>query len=818
MIYLCFALFLSSGHSAENQAVFTVFPSKVLLRDPWDSQKIVVYRSSAGLPSEQMKNVRITFEPANLATSFNDTVRPASDGKGLVIIDLNGWRSTIPLVVEGQNQVTVPDFKDQVEPVITGLGCNSGSCHGALAGKGGFKLSLRAYDPASDHHAMVFQMLGRRIDRDDASQSLLLKKALGEIPHGGGKKLLKDSVEHALFQSWIRNGAPTSKNNLSQYVGLEVLPAAIRLPRNASSEVVVMGKLRDGSSRDVTRLAKFSSANEAVASVNAEGMVTAVGNGETAVSVWFNNMVAVGRIQIPYPKLEQGLNKVAFKPVTWIDSMLLAKWNELNIDPSSGITDDQFLRRLWLDCLGILPSPQVLTEFRADNRPQKRERWIDKALSSGHFVDYWTYKWSDLFLVRSGRLQQSAVWSFHQSIRESVRSNRGWDKVARGILLANGSTLGNGFGNFYVIHRDPAELAESVSVTFLGQSIACAKCHNHPLEKWTQDQYWGFANLFGRIGLKSGDVDGEMLVVPQSLGDVPHLRTGKPVPPAPLDGREIDNDFQADRRGHFVNWLLEDENPYFARTQVNRLWRHFFSRGLVEPDDDLRQTNPSVLDDLLGRLAHQFRKSGYDNKIIIREILRSQAYQLSSVNSRNNETDEWFFSRYYPRRMMAEVLLDAYTDITEVPSIFDGVTPGGGNGTTKYGGYPLGMRAIQLPDVAITSQFLDSFGRPERLQACSCERANDTGVAQVLQMANGKILNEKISHRNNVITKGLDSGVPPENLVKYLFRYALSRDPTKLEMASLSSQLSVAPVDKKKEVLEDFFWAVLSSKEFLLIN
>ena len=402
------------------------------------------------------------------------------------------------------------------------------------------------------------------------------------------------------------------------------------------------------------------------------------------------------------------------------------------------------------------------------------------------------------------------------ALRNAVATNRGWDEVSRDILLARGSTLLRGEGNFFALHRDPSELAETVAVTFLGQSITCARCHNHPLEKWTQDQYWSFANLFGRVGLKSGDNDGEMLVVPQRLGDVPHLRTGKAMPPTPLDGPSMPVTALTDRREHFVRWLLDPANPYFARTQANRIWRHFFGRGLVEPDDDLRVTNPSTHESLLARLATEFQKSGYDNKQLIRLILRSNTYQLSSTTNSNNVSDNLFFSHYQPKRLSAEVLLDAYSQITGIPTLFDSISPGGGNGSTKYAGYPIGTRAIQLPDAAVASPFLDSFGRPERLQACSCERDSDTGVAQILQMSNGGALNEKLRSPKNIIDKWLLSGKSDPEIIDAVFQTTLSRNPSAKEKSRYVDFLSKATIKEKREILEDSLWAILSTREFLL--
>ena len=796
------------------QGGISVHPGRIVLRDPWDSQRLVISGVARAGSAPGGDGLKVSIEPPGLAEMNDGLVIPLRNGKGILRVRSGPLESTVPLEVSGQSDGLVPDFKGHVEPALTGLGCNSGACHGALAGKGGLKLSLRAYDSDADHSALVFQMLGRRIDRHDASRSLMVLKALGDIPHGGGRKLAKNSPEHRMLVDWIAKGAPKSSPAAPPIAGLEIIPPVSRMSVGETNRILVMARLQNGGYRDVSRLAKFASAQESVAGVGADGIVTATGHGEAAISAMFNNMVAVSRTQIPFAVAQGKVEN--FKPNNWIDQALASRWAELNIKASGPISDEEFLRRLWLDCLGTLPTPGQLSEFRADNKPGKRDRWIEKALESPEYVDYWTYKWAELFLVRSGRLQQSAVWAFHDALKKSVRSGQGWDTLSREILLARGSTLRGGLGNFYSLHRDPAELAEAVAVTFLGQSIGCAKCHNHPMEKWTQDQYWSFVNLFGRVGLKSGELDGEMLVAPLAVGDVPHLRTGRAMPPTPLDGPSLSLVETRDRRAHLTGWLLSPDNPFFARAQVNRIWRHFFSRGLVEPDDDLRQTNPSVLEGILTRLAADFRAAGHDNKAVIRAILRSSAYQLSSSPSPNNQGDDQFFSRYLPRRLPAEVLLDAYSQVTGVPTLFDGVTPGGGNGTTKYSGYPLGTRSIQLPDAAVSSPFLDSFGRPERLQACSCERTSETGVSQVLQMANGSALNGKISSSKGTVADMIRNGDSAEKMVVQLFRSALTRDPEPRELASFTARVASLQEQKRREWLEDCFWAVLSSKEFLL--
>src|SRR5262249_55540696 len=500
------------------------------------------------------------------------------------------------------------------------------------------------------------------------------------------------------------------------------------------------------------------------------------------------------------------------------DDHVLRKLESLRIPPSPSATDAEFIRRVYFDAAGILPTPEEVKRFVVDKAADKRAKLIDKLLERPEFVDYWAYKWSDLLLITTRRLPQPAVWSFYQYVRQSVADNKPWDRFAREIVTAKGNTLQNGAANYFVLHKDVTELTEATSVTFLGTSITCCRCHNHPLEKWTQDQYWSLANLFSRVALKNGDRGGEILVQSQPFGDVAHPRRGFAMPPTPLDGKPLAADSPIDRRAYFADWLTSPENPYFAKALVNRVWRNFLGRGLVEAEDDLRATNPPTNQELFDALAKDFIARKYDVKHLIRTVMNSATYQRSSKPLPENAADDRFYSHYLIRRLSAEVILDASSQVTGVPTPFTHVYTGVEGGTAAYNGYPLGTRALQLPDGRVASLFLDSFGRPDRTVACSCERQQDSSVSQALHINNGKTLNDKLRGKNSRLEQWAQAKISDDEAIGRVFWSALSRGPTENERKKFTGLLAEAAADKavtRRDAPEDLFWSVLSGREFL---
>jgi hypothetical protein len=705
-----------------------------------------------------------------------------------------------------------------VIPILTRIGCNSGGCHGALAGKGGLKLSLRGYDPASDHFALTRQALGRRIDRERPEHSLMLLKPTMTLAHGGGQKLEPGDPAYRVLADWIAAGAPGPRRDDPRIQRLEVLPATAVLKPRQTLQLAVRAWYSNGSSRDVTRWGRFQSSEDLVAGVNAEGRVTVTGTGAAAISVGFSNLVATTSITVPLANTIPAEVYARSPRANFIDEHVLTRLQALHIPPSPPCSDAEFIRRVYLDAAGILPTPEEVTRFLDDRSADKRTKLIDALLERPEFVDYWAYRWSDLLLITSRRLPQPAVWAFYQYVRQSVADNNPWDRLAREILTASGNTLENGAANYFVLHKDVTDLTETTAVTFLGMSLTCARCHNHPLEKWTQDQYWSMASLFSRVGLKNGERAGSVLVQAKRDGEIPHPRRGQAMPPTPLDGKPLDPDSTSDRRRYFVDWLTAPDNPFFARALVNRVWRNFLGRGLVEAEDDLRETNPPTNGPLLDALSAHFVKHRYDVKHLIRTILLSATYQRSSKSVPGNESDDRFYSRYLVRRLSAEVLLDACSTVTGVPTPFTHLVSNARDSETPYGGFPLGTRALQLPDAQVASRFLDAFGRPERAQTCSCERSQDSSVGQALHLNNGKTLNDKLRAKNSRLAQWLKDKVSDEEAVRRVYLLALSRAPTETEASRFQQLLAEAARDgeaARREALEDLFWAVLTSKEFL---
>ena len=519
----------------------------------------------------------------------------------------------------------------------------------------------------------------------------------------------------------------------------------------------------NGQSQDVTAWSRFNSTEDLTASVATDGKIKVAGTGEAAITVWYSNQVAAARIAVPQAGADAGVFKHAERH-NFIDALVLDKLQSLGIPPSPLCTDAEFIRRLYLDAAGILPTPPEVHKFLADKRSDKRARLIDALMKRPEFVDYWTYRWSDLLLLSTAKLSQPAMWSFHEFIRESVAQNKPWDQFARELLTARGSTLENGAANYFVLHKDVTELTEATSVTFLGMSITCCRCHNHPLEKWTQDQYWSMSNLFSRVALKNGDRAGEVVVQTLPTGNALHPRRGKAMPPAPLDGVPMSLDSTLDRRAYFADWLTKADNPYFAKALINRVWHNYLGRGLVEPEDDLRQTNPPTNSELFNALAKDFIEHGFDVQNLMREILNSATYQRSATPQAANVKDERFYSHYLVRRLEAEVILDAYSQVTGVPtpfSIFFDARP--------VFSFSKGLRALQLPDVKVASAFLDAFGRPERAQTCSCERQQDATVSQALHVNNGATLNDKLRAKDGLIEKWVKEKIGDEAAVREVF-------------------------------------------------
>jgi hypothetical protein len=807
-------LLLVTGSAAAGE--LRMDPPAITLRPLHASQQVIVSDVTSGRATNDRTGAA-TFTSSNpkVATvSSAGVVTANGDGSATISATVGGQTVTMAVTVSGTYSKAGWDFDRHVIPTLTRNGCNSGACHGALAGKGGFKLSLRGFDPDSDWFAITRQAQARRTDAAAPANSLLLKKATKTQPHGGGTRFADDSRYYAVLKDWIAAGAGGPAKDRGPPPTLAVFPPAMLGTPKQKAKLVAVATYADGHTEDVTAWAKFSSSEETVAGVDEEGTVTVAGSGVAGVSVVFGSSVATATVTVPFPNRVDAAAFASQSDASFIDKHILRTLGELSLPPSPPATDAEFVRRAFLDACGILPTPKERDEYVRDTSPGKKIRLVDSLLARPEYVDYWAYRWSDLFLVSTRDLPQAATWSFYRSIRRAVADNVPWDRFAREVLTASGSTLHAGPANYFTLHKDVAKLAETTSLTFLGTSIGCAKCHNHPLEKWTQDQYWAFANLFSRVTLKNGDLAGEVIVSPSPLGEALHPRRGEPMPPAPLGGTALSLDSPKDRRQHFAEWLTQKDNPFFAKAIVNRVWKAYLGRGLVEAEDDLRATNPASNPALFDALAQDFVKHGYDIKRLMRQILTSDAYGRSSTPLPSNAADDRFYSRYFVRRLPAEVILDAYSAVTGVPTPFVEASAGPSNGFVKKSDYPSGTRAVQLPDTLLVSRFLDQFGRPERQQACACERTADSSVGQALHVSNGQTLNDKLRDEKSVVRAWLAAKATDDELVTKAFTLALGRSPTAAERKKYVATLTV-PNGEKREAVEDVLWALLTGREFL---
>jgi len=806
------------GASVAAAADLQIQPPDIVLTGPHGKQGLLVVSTTAGTVSADVTGqAKFASADAKVATvDAQGNVRAVGDGVTTITAILGSDKVSTPVRVEKTGAAVDWNFRNHVVPVLTKIGCNSGACHGALAGKGGFKLSLRGYAPADDHFVLTRQALSRRINKVEPAHSLMLLKPTMALPHGGGLKLEVNSPEYDVLAEWIASGAPGPKPDDARIEKLEVFPPEADLKPKDSLQVSVRAHYSDGHSEDVTRWARFGSTEDLVAGVDDSGKVKVTGYGEAAITVAFANLVTSVRVASPLPNHVDPRVFAQAPRHNFIDTLVLKKLAALHIPPSPQCTDAEFIRRAYLDAAGILPTPREVAAFLADTGKDKRARLVDALLQRPEFVDYWSYKWSDLLLISSRRLSQPAMRAFYQFVRASVADNKPWDQFARAIITAQGSNLQNGPANYFILHKEVTALTETTAVTFMGTSITCARCHNHPLEKWTQDQYWSMANLFAQVGIKNGERAGEVTVQSQATGDVLHPRRGLPMAAAPLDGKAVQPG--QDRRQFFAAWLTSPENPFFARAIVNRVWRNFLGRGLVEAEDDLRQTNPPSNAELFDALARDLVEHHYDLKHLMRTVMNSAAYQRSSLSLPGNKADDRFYARYLIRRLPAEVVLDAYSAVTKVPTAFTKIQVGSSGGEAATVDYPLGTRALQLPDTQLVSQFLDAFGRPERGQTCACERQQDSSVTQALHLNNGQTLNDKLRDKKSRVQEWLTEKVGDEEAIRRVYLLALSRDPHPEEMQRFTTEMAEAARDPqmtRREVLEDLFWAVLSGREFL---
>ncbi|MDB6034139.1 MAG: hypothetical protein JWM16_4477 [Verrucomicrobiales bacterium] len=788
--------------AAEPANTLKLIPDKISLSGPAAYQQLLIERWDGQHLTGQLTNgIKIRVSDPKVVRVDGNTVLPITNGTAQIVVTVGTQTASAEVEVSGMQKTFEWSFRNHVQPVLARMGCSSGACHGAAAGQNGFKISLRGYDNEGDYLSLTHHAFGRRIVPSDPGRSLLLLKPTGAVPHKGGTKFDTASLEYRVLSEWIAAGTPPPKTNDPRIVRIEVLPEQVVVKPGMSQQLVVRAHFNDGHSEDVTRWAKYTSANESVAQVNEQGTATVSGYGEGAVTAWYLSRIAIAIITAPYTNTISSETFASAPRRNFIDDLILEKLKSLNLPPSPRCSDEEFIRRVFLDTVGVLPTVQETREFLENQSAGKRDDLIQRLLKRTEFVDYWTYKWADLLLVQSRKLKPAAMWSYYNWIRNNVAANTPWNEIVRQVVTSQGSTLENGAANFFVLHEDPKLMAETTSQAFLGMSINCARCHNHPMEKWTNDEYFGFANLFARLRSKTGSRDGENIIFASASGDVVQPLTGKPQPPRPLEGKPLPIDATSDRRQALADWLVSAENPYFSRAVVNRVWANFFGVGLVENVDDLRVTNPASNEKLLSATAKYLAGEKFDLKVLIRTILESEAYQRTSTALPGNATDHRFYSRYYPRRLTAEVLLDTLSEATGAP--------------TKFKGYPETWRALQLPDSNVDSYFLKTFGRPDREKTCECERSTEPSVTQVLHMSNGDTVNQKLSAKKNRITQLIADKTPPEKIIEEAYLSSLSRYPSPREKERFLKSFGDVAEKDRRPLIEDVFWALLTSKEFL---
>lgn len=746
-------------------------------------------------------------------------LRPVGNGQATVTVKRGDKTASATVEVSGMQADQDWSFRHHVLPVLAKNSCNSGACHGALAGKGGMKLSLRGYDPAADYRVITREARGRRMELADPARSLIVCKPSGSIPHKGGVRIDVGSRDYRVLVEWIAHGAVGPSETDAKLERLEILPEVSTLKPGDVQPLVVRAHYSGGRVEDVTDWCIFTSANEAVASVNRDGEVSVIGPGEGAISAWFSSQIVLARVTVPYAN-DVAAEVFAESPKrNFIDELVVEQLRRLNLPPSPRCDDSTFIRRAYMDTIGLLPTTDEVRAFLADESHDKRDRLIESLLNREEFVDYWTYRWSDILLINGTKLRPDAVKSYYQWVRGHVKDNTPWDEFVRQVVTASGESLEDGATNFYALHQTPEEMTENVSQAFLSLSLGCAKCHNHPLEKWTNDQYYAMANMFARVRGKGWGGDGRSgngarTTYVASSGELVQPSTGRPQPPTPLDGEPIAMDDPLDRRVHLAKWLTSPENPYFARAITNRVWANYYGVGLVEAIDDLRVSNPASNEKLLSAAADYLVENKFDLKALMRAILQSETYQRSSDPLPGNAEENRFYSRYYPRRMMAEVLLDAISQTTGVPEKFDQIAfPGADFQNVDF--YPKGTRAVELYDSAVASYFLRTFGRNPREITCECERSAQPSMVQVLHLSNGTTLNDKLAAKESRVSELLAKNLPDDQLIDEVYLACLARSPSEKERAQLLEFLSNAEGDDRRIVIEDLYWAILSSREFL---
>ncbi len=780
-------------------AEFAVYPPQILLGSARDTQSFVaVMRRDDGVTLDITDRVQWTIEGNQVAKVDGHALAPVADGEAMLVGSYNGTVRKIPVKVAHATERFPISFEKDVMPVLTRTGCNTGSCHGAARGKDGFRVSLFGFDPVGDYNRITREIGVRRINLAMPAESLLIKKSVGSVPHSGGKRFEVDSTYYQVMLEWLQNGAPADPADKKppKVTSVAIYPSqAVLEGAGAKQRFVAVATYADGTTRDVTRWASFSTNNPTTAAIDDQGNVTAGSRGEAYVMARFDTHTVGSQVLVLPENLQYTAPTISGD---YIDQLVGKKLQQLRILPSGLCSDEEFLRRATIDITGVLPTEEEYVRFMSDTAPDKRAALVDQLLGRKEFSEIWAMKFAQLLMIKSSNdVSYKSAFLYANWLTDQFARNVPIDEMVRSLLGSSGGTFTTPQTNFYEVERDQLKTAENVAQVFMGIRTQCAQCHNHPFDRWTMDDYYGFAAFFSQIGRKQAEDYREKIIFNSGGGETKHPVTGQNMAPKFLGGETPDVNGK-DRRVVLGQWLTSPENPFFAKSVANRVWAHFMGVGLVDEVDDIRASNPPSNPELFETLGSKLVEYKFDFRRLVRDICTSEAYQRSSQTNESNVTDLRNYSHALVRRLPAESLSDCICQATNAPE--------------KYRGLPLGARAVQIADGTTSSYFLTAFGRSPRVTVCECEASTDPSLSQALHLLNGTTVHNKIA-QGGVIKKMLDDKKTPEEIITGLYVRCLSRKPTADEMKDLL--VSVNAAANPQQGLEDAFWAILNSREFV---
>jgi hypothetical protein len=778
-----------------------VYPDAIVLETKRDSHKLIAVATfEDDVTDEVTARAKITIADPSIAKLDGAKLTPLKDGQTTVTVEWNQKKVDVPVTVKGAATDRPISFNLDVMPVFMRSNCNTGSCHGSARGQDGFRLSLFGFDPKGDHYRLTEEMSGRRINFAVPEESLLVTKSINEVPHTGGKKMEKGSASCNTLVEWVATGAAYDPPTVAKPVKVEIFPRqAVLEGEDAKLQFTVRATYSDGHDRDITALTVFKGNNDTSASIDPQGLVTTHKRGEAFIMARYETFSVGSQVIVIPDKLDY--KKPEVKANNYIDELVLAKLHKLRIQPSDICDDATFIRRAYIDIVGLVPPEAALTAFLADAAADKRNKLVDELINRKEFTEMWVMKWAELLQIRTNGTNQVSYKNsllYFNWLKDRIADNVPINKIVQEILGSDGGTFTNPATNYYQIERETLKVAENVAQVFMGMRLQCAQCHNHPFDRWTMNDYYGFASFFTQIGRKQAEDPRETVVFNSGGGETNHPVTKAPEIPKFLGG-EIPKLEGKDRRKVLAEWLASPQNPYFAKNLSNIVWSHFFGVGIIDPVDDVRISNPATNPELLEELGKKFTEYNYDFKRLVRDICTSRTYAMSTHVNATNAEDERNFSHSYVRRQRAEVLMDTLSQVTETPN--------------KFQGLPLGARAVQIADGNVSNYFLKTFGRAERASVCSCEVKMAPSLSQALHLINGDITHVRIG-QGAVVKKMLDEKKTPAEIVTSLYLRCFSRKPSDGELAPILDAITKEPAETQP-ILEDTFWALLNSKEFM---